>query len=67
MTNKWIGKIPEQCDVCKKDINRFFIDGATITGRWGIMCPECHSYFGRGLGTGKGQIYDKDGNKITIK
>jgi hypothetical protein len=31
-------------------------------GRWGMLCTKCHSAFGTGLGTGKGQLYQLNGN-----
>lgn len=55
---KWLSKV-EGCDLCKKDLNKeeFFVDGKTVYGPWGLLCMDCHSKFGAGLGTGYGQKY----------
>jgi hypothetical protein len=37
------GRFPTRfCDLCHKPITIAFIDGKTIGGRWGILCPLCH-------------------------
>ena len=59
MTNQtWCGPAPETCDICGTPITKVFIDGATNHGPWGIMCPSCHVFDGRGLGVGRGQKYE---------
>ena len=58
MSTVWSGSKPEQCDICKKPITTVFIDGNTSFGGWANMCPDCHSQYGKGLGTGKGQKYN---------
>lgn len=56
---KWMGVVPEVCDFCGEPLEDVFIDGRTQFGMaWGIMCVECHTYKGCGLGEGKGQKYD---------
>ena len=58
---KWMSEAPVECDLCHKKFKgfaQFFVDGKTIYGPWGIMCPDCHKSFGCGLGTGKGQKYN---------
>ena len=57
---KWMGPRPAQCDVCSTDLEEqeYWVDGVTMMGPWGNMCPACHRSHGRGLGTGKGQKYD---------
>ncbi len=36
------------------------IDGRLAgTTMWGWMCPDCHSRYGIGLGTGKGQRFKR--------
>lgn len=63
---KWTGAIPQKCDFCEKQLNKEdFIDGKTARfGSWGIMCTDCHSTQGIGLGVGKGQRYNEEGIKI---
>ena len=48
------------CDLCKRELAPLgtMIDGATTFGPWGLMCPECHARYGRGIGTGAGQRYE---------
>ena len=55
----YLGRVPEQCDLCKCLIINTFIDGVTKMGPWANMCPSCHASHGRGLGIGKGQMYSK--------
>lgn len=55
----WIGNIPEKCDICERPIKKEFIDGATMQGPWAIMCSMCHRMYGLGIGTGKGQLFQK--------
>jgi len=47
----------EVCQLCGKTLENIVIDGKTVHGPWGYMCPACHNKFGVGLGTGKGQRY----------
>lgn len=63
---KWLGPVPTHCDVCCTQINDVFIDGRTVYGPWANMCCECHSQIGVGLGTGKGQKYERD-NESWVK
>ena len=56
----WVGRTPTACDLCNKPIINVFIDGRTSFGPWANMCPECHVKFGVGLGTGRGQRYERD-------
>ena len=70
---KWVGELPEKCDVCEvlltqqttsgKLLRTRFIDGRTRIGSWAIMCPLCHAGVGVGLGMGRGQEYDAEGFK----
>lgn len=59
---KWNGSWPAKCDICNTDLEEeeHFVDGVTQYGPWGLMCPECHSSVGNGLGTGRGQAYSSD-------
>ncbi len=64
--DEWLGEIPEKCDLCKKEIKDFFIDGRTghdLASPWGFMCEQCHQKIGLGLGIGFGQKYEKSGDK----
>jgi hypothetical protein len=55
---KWFGSEPKKCDLCNKDFKKFFIDGKTVMGQWGLLCQKCHFESGVGLGVGRGQKYD---------
>lgn len=54
---KWLGKVPERCDICGKPLKENWVDGQTIFGPWANMCLSCHSIYGCGLGLGRGQKY----------
>lgn len=64
----WIGAI-ENCDLCHKPIKDVFIDGSTLYGPWATMCKHCFNVRGRGVGTGKGQMYElqPDGQWLKIQ
>jgi hypothetical protein len=57
------------CDICAQMLKRntdkldIIIDGRTKTGHWAWMCTECHALLGVGLGTGKGQKFEWQGDK----
>jgi len=55
--SKWLSEVPAECDLCHHKLTTSFIDGKTVWGPWGIMCPRCHGEFGFGFGTGRGQEY----------
>lgn len=70
MTNKyWQGSAPLQCDMdqAHTSTRETFVDGATKFGPWGIMCIPCFERFGLGLGTGKGQKYQRQANGSFFK
>lgn len=60
-TKKWLGPTPTHCDICCMPIKNIFIDGRTVYGPWANMCPTCHEQIGVGLGTGRGQKYERKG------
>jgi len=45
------------CDFCSTSCDHAYVDGKTRRGPWANMCLNCFSFFGAGLGTGKGQKY----------
>lgn len=60
MTKKWLSAYDE-CDICHAPIKgkvKWFVDGKTKMGPWGLMDPTCFKKFGVGLGCGMGQKYD---------
>lgn len=69
MDNEWIGEIPKHCDICRTKLDKLseFVDGSTVLGSWAIMCRPCHVKYGRGFGTGHGQLYRKASNNNWIK
>ena len=63
--SKWLSPIPKNCEVCNKPLGKYFIDGKTVLGCWGLMCEDCHKMAGGELGIGKGQKYlTKDGTGV---
>jgi hypothetical protein len=58
MPKYWAGSSPIACGFCGVKLRTDFVDGATPKG-WTLLCLECHSRYGYGLGTGKGQHYIK--------
>ena len=62
----WLSDVPSRDDF-GEPIREVFIDGATIHGPWGIMTPQSHDIYGRGLGEGLGQKYLKQANGKWLK
>ena len=54
---KWTGS-HNQCDICHASFKKWFVDGKTKMGPWGLMCEKCFRLHGIGLGLGRGQQYD---------
>lgn len=66
----WLGTYPNKCQLELEEITDEFVDGATRpNGRWAIMCPKCHTKYGVGLGTGRGQRFKKrsDGKFVKVE
>ena len=65
----WLGSIPDKCDICGSKLTHKMIDGRTSSGQWGLLDLKCHASHGVGLGTGKGQLYEKqaDGQWLKIQ
>lgn len=63
----WVSPAPKQCDLVgvvsgghdNIAVLGEFVDGRTMMGSWANMCATCHRRFGVGLGTGKGQRYER--------
>lgn len=68
MAKYWNGSTPKECNLCKASIKDDFIDGRVRGMSWAIMCPGCHTKYGVGLGTGKGQRYQlqEDGKWLNV-
>ncbi len=45
------------CDICEKNLMRYFYDGKTQWGTWAVMCTECWFFYGLGVGIGAGDLY----------
>lgn len=69
MVKMWLGAVPQKCDIGGEPITDTFVDGATKSGPWANMCPKCAKTHGRGIGVGKGQLYQKNdaGKFVKIK
>ncbi len=63
--NIWVGEVPKDCSICEEAIGETFVDGKLDgpSSPWTIMCPDCHKFHGVGLGFGKGQLYQKQGDE----
>lgn len=59
LKRKWLGPIPQKCDISNEPIVHSFVDGRTKMGPWANMTEESHKEHGFGLGTGNGQMYVK--------
>jgi len=60
----WTGKA-DRCQLCLKKLKDSFVEGVVLPDRyWTVMCIDCHAVYGNGLGTGKGQKYEKQGSKF---
>jgi hypothetical protein len=62
----WTGPVGEFDDF-QKPITNTIIDGVTVMGPWAIMTPETHRRYGQGLGTGRGQKYEKQADGKWLK
>lgn len=52
------------CDICKQELTGNKVDGKTKLGFWATLCEACHEKIGIGFGTGKGQMFNREGIKI---
>jgi hypothetical protein len=62
----WQGPV-KSVDDLGHPITTVFIDGATTFGPWAIMNPDTHKQYGRGLGVGRGQKYEKQSDGYWLK
>jgi hypothetical protein len=62
----WQGPV-RNIDDFDQAITDTFIDGATIYGPWAMMTPASHRLYGQGLGTGRGQKYEKQSDGQWLK
>lgn len=60
---EWMGADPVKCDMCEAPLESVFIDGMITTGPCGMLCASCHADWGCGLGAGRGQRYERRGDK----
>jgi hypothetical protein len=59
MAIRWVGGDPSICEICKRSVEGTFVDGKTTMGPWATMCVPCHKKWGVGIGTGRGQKYER--------
>lgn len=64
----WLSHVGDTDDFNDK-VEDTIIDGATTYGPWALMTPASHRMYGRGLGTGLGQKYEKqrDGKWLKVE
>ena len=63
MKNVTFINAPDKCDTCGGKFEDKMYDAATIYGPWACMCTHCFNTLGKGLGTGLGQEYTKQGDQ----
>lgn len=63
----WAGTAPTICDLNGEKLETAFVDGRLRFGGWGMFCVTCHEQFGIGLGTGRGQKYEKQPSGVWLK
>jgi len=64
----WVGDPGAECQLCHRALKSAFVDGRTrAPGSWANMCLLCHSVYGVGLGTGRGQLYEKQADGRWLK
>ncbi len=59
----WGSPSPDVCQLCGVTIGEVFIDASLHGLGWALVCPGCHHQHGKGLGTGRGQKYEKQGEE----
>jgi hypothetical protein len=66
MAKYWLGNPPEFDDF-GFPIDKAFVDGKTKHGPWAFMAPGTYKREGVGLGTGLGQLYEKQSDGKWMK
>jgi len=58
----WYGSSPERCQLCGCSLleEKIFYDAKSLVGPWAIMCLNCFNDKGLGVGTGLGQVYERE-------
>lgn len=64
----WLSPVGEADDF-GNPIENIIIDGATSLGPWALMSPASFEQYGRGLGLGRGQKYERqlDGKWLKVE
>jgi hypothetical protein len=64
----WRSAVPSECQVTPGlTVTDVFVDGATRSGPWALMHPDTHAVYGRGLGVGRGQKYERQSDGKWLK
>lgn len=61
----WMGNV-EKCQICQANFKDVMYDSNTRLG-WGNICQECFEDYGTGLGTGRGQKYERQADGRWLK
>jgi hypothetical protein len=61
---RWLGDA-DKCDICGRPFAqaRFLVDAHMKSGGGATICALCFEAHGTGIGWGKGQLYQREGNK----
>jgi len=62
----WVGHVPGKDDFGIPIIDVFY-DGKTRAGPWAFMTPAAFANYGVGLGTGRGQKYERQADGRWLK
>lgn len=55
--NKWMSKVPDNCEICSKPFGVYFYDGSVVGKAWALMCEDCWKKYNGKLGEGYSQKY----------
>lgn len=63
----WGGSPVVNCDLCTRPLIKKFYDAKTNRGPWGMLCNSCFITDGVGLGTGRGQKFERQSDGRWLK
>lgn len=61
----WHGEV-KTCNICKEKLSDVMYDSNTRMG-WANTCEACFREYGTGLGTGRGQKYERQADDRWLK
>lgn len=67
MAVKWLGEVPQGCQLCSGPFNKVMYDSRTRDGRWGLLCKSCWQDQNGQVGTGFAQKYELGASEVWWK